>query len=161
MATCNACSVKAACTDGARGRTIQRSVYAAPLEKVRAYHATEAYQKAMRKRKVWVEPLFAEGKAWYGLRRLQWRGPDNANIHVGSGPCPVWVPRCPLEGAVVGAGHLRSESLPGLAPRRSACSHTCSLAAASAARRLFQHTGGMDDAFSERPVFESSISDGR
>jgi hypothetical protein len=29
---------------------------------VRGYHLTEAYQKAMRKRKVWVEPLFAEAK---------------------------------------------------------------------------------------------------
>jgi hypothetical protein len=35
----------------------------------------------MRKRKVWVEPLFAEGKAWQGLRRLRWRGLANANIH--------------------------------------------------------------------------------
>ena len=75
-ATCNACPVKAACTDGAHGRTIQRSFYAAYLEKVRGYHATEAYKKAMRKRKVWVEPLFAEGKAWHGLRRLRlaWAG---------------------------------------------------------------------------------------
>ena len=79
-ATCNACPVKAACTDGEHGRTIQRSDYAAYLEKVRGYHATEAYQKAMRKRKVWVEPLFAEGKAWHGLRRLRLRGLMNANI---------------------------------------------------------------------------------
>jgi hypothetical protein len=80
-ATCNTCSLKTACTDGAHGRTIQRSVYAAYLEKVRGYHTTEAYQKAMRKRKVWVEPLFAEAKAWHGLRRLRWRGLANANIH--------------------------------------------------------------------------------
>jgi hypothetical protein len=80
-ATCNACSFKAACTNGAHGRTIQRSVYATYLEKVRGYHATEAYKRAMRKRKVWVEPLFAEAKAWHGLRRLRWRGLDNANIH--------------------------------------------------------------------------------
>ncbi len=79
--TCNACPIKAACTDAKRGRTIQRSFYAAYLERVRVYHATEAYQKAMRKRKVWVEPLFAEAKAWHGLRRLRWRGLDNANIH--------------------------------------------------------------------------------
>jgi hypothetical protein len=80
-AACNACSRKAACTDGAHGRTIQRSVYATYLEKVRNYHATEAYKKAMRKRKVWVEPLFAEAKAWHGLRRLRWRGLEKANIH--------------------------------------------------------------------------------
>jgi hypothetical protein len=80
-ATCNACAFKTACTDGAHGRTIQRSVYATYLEKVREYHTTEAYQKAMRKRKVWVELLFAEAKAWHGLRRLRWRRLDNANIH--------------------------------------------------------------------------------
>ncbi len=47
---------------------------------MRGYHATEAYQKAMRKRQVWVEPLFAEAKAWHGLRRLRLRGLKNANI---------------------------------------------------------------------------------
>jgi hypothetical protein len=31
---------------------------------VRAYQPTAAYTKALRKRKVWVEPLFAEAKAW-------------------------------------------------------------------------------------------------
>jgi hypothetical protein len=47
---------------------------------VRGYHATEAYKKAMRKRQVWVEPLFAEAKMWHGLRRLRVRGLHNANI---------------------------------------------------------------------------------
>jgi Transposase DDE domain len=56
-------------------------VYAECLETVRGYHPTEAYKKVMRKRKVWVEPLFAEGKAWHGLRRLRVRGLLNANIH--------------------------------------------------------------------------------
>jgi hypothetical protein len=79
--TCNACPVKPACTGGEHGRTIQRSDYAEYLEKVRSYHATEAYQKAMRKRQVWVEPLFAEAKQWHGLRRLRWRSLVNANIH--------------------------------------------------------------------------------
>jgi len=32
-----------------------------------------AYQKAMNKRKVWVEPLFAEGKDWHGMRRFRLR----------------------------------------------------------------------------------------
>jgi hypothetical protein len=44
------------------------------------YHATEAYKKAIRKRQVWVEPLFAEAKEWHGLRRLRLRGLMNANI---------------------------------------------------------------------------------
>jgi hypothetical protein len=34
----------------------------------------------MRKRQVWVEPLFAEAKLWHGLRRLRLRGLLNANI---------------------------------------------------------------------------------
>ena len=79
-ATCNACPVKTACTASAHGRMIHRSFYADYLEKVRRYHATEAYQQAMRKRQVWVEPLLAEAKAWHGLRRLRLRGLVNANI---------------------------------------------------------------------------------
>jgi hypothetical protein len=34
---------------------------------------TEPYHKAMRKRSVWVEPLFAEGKQWHGMRRFRLR----------------------------------------------------------------------------------------
>ena len=43
------------------------------MERVQAYQSTAAYQKALRKRKVWVEPLFAEAKAWHGLRRFRLR----------------------------------------------------------------------------------------
>jgi hypothetical protein len=56
------------------------TAYTAYLEKVRGYHTTGAYQKAIRKRQVWVEPLFAEAKDWHGLRRLRLRGLMNANI---------------------------------------------------------------------------------
>jgi hypothetical protein len=59
---------------------IHRSLYADYLERMRTYHMTEAYKKAMRKRQVWVEPLFAEAKEWHGLRRLRLRGLLNANI---------------------------------------------------------------------------------
>jgi transposase len=79
-ATCNACPVKAACTASDQGRIVHRSFYADYLEKVRAYHATEPYAKAMRKRKVWVEPLFAEAKDWHGLRRFRLRGLTDVNI---------------------------------------------------------------------------------
>jgi transposase len=77
---CNACPVKTKCTISDRGRTIQRSIYESYLEKVRSYHTTEPYKKAIRKRQVWVEPLFAEAKEWHGLRRLRLRGLLNANI---------------------------------------------------------------------------------
>ena len=50
--TCNACPVKAKCTTSDRGRIVQRSLYADYLEKVRGYHATEPYKKAIRKRQV-------------------------------------------------------------------------------------------------------------
>jgi transposase len=73
-ATCNACPLKARCTESANGRQVTRSFDEASLEKVRGYHETEAYQKAMRKRQVGVEPLFAESKDWHGLRRFRLRG---------------------------------------------------------------------------------------
>jgi hypothetical protein len=77
---CNACSLKAECTESRRGRILHRSLYAEYLDKVRGYHTTEAYKKAMRKRQVWVEPLFAEAKLWHGLRRFRRRGLENVNI---------------------------------------------------------------------------------
>jgi len=61
-AVCNACPVKAACTPGEHGRGIARSFDAEYLDRVRGYHETEEYAKAMRKRKVWIEPLFGEAK---------------------------------------------------------------------------------------------------
>ena len=33
----------------------------------------------MRKRQVWVEPLFAEAKDWHGLRRFRLRGLEKVN----------------------------------------------------------------------------------
>jgi hypothetical protein len=44
------------------------------VERVRSYHETEAFARAVRTRKVWVEPLFAEAKDWHGLRRFRLRG---------------------------------------------------------------------------------------
>lgn len=79
-AACSACPVKASCTESSRGRILHRSLYAEYLEKVRGYHTTEAYKKAMRKRQVWVEPLFAEAKLWHGLRRFRLQGLMNVNI---------------------------------------------------------------------------------
>jgi hypothetical protein len=61
-AVCNDCLVKAACTTSDRGRIVHRSFSEASLATVRGYHLTQASRKAMRKRTVWVEPLFAEAK---------------------------------------------------------------------------------------------------
>jgi hypothetical protein len=43
------------------------------FERVRAFHHMDAYKKAMNKRKVWVEPLFAVAKDWHGMRRFRLR----------------------------------------------------------------------------------------
>ncbi len=72
-ATCNVCPAKSRCTTSPHGRTLRRSLDEAYFERVRAYHETEPYKKALRKRKVWVEPLFAEGKEWHGMSRFRLR----------------------------------------------------------------------------------------
>jgi hypothetical protein len=77
---CNACACKAACTSSTQGRLVGRSFHAEYLERVRVYVATPAYQKAMRKRSVWIEPLFAEAKAWHGLRRFRLRRLEHVNV---------------------------------------------------------------------------------
>jgi len=77
---CNACPIKAACTPGRSGRHVHRSLHAEYLDRVRAYHTTESYKKAMRKRKAWIEPLFGEAKQWHGLRQFRLRGLMKVNI---------------------------------------------------------------------------------
>jgi transposase len=72
-AICNACPLKARCTPSDHGRGVHRHFAESYLERVRAYHQTPAYEKAMRKRNVWVEPLCAEAKDWHGLRRFRLR----------------------------------------------------------------------------------------
>jgi len=78
-AACAACALRSQCTTSPRGRLISRSLDEAYLDRVRSYHTTEAYAKAMRKRQVWVEPLFAEAKDWHGLRRFRLRGLERVN----------------------------------------------------------------------------------
>jgi transposase len=70
---CNHCPLKPKCTTGKQGRSLCRSVDEEVLERVRSYQHTESYKKALRKRQVWVEPLFAEGKDWHGMRRFRLR----------------------------------------------------------------------------------------
>jgi len=49
------------------------------LDRVRAYRKTAAYEKAIAKRRVWVEPLFGEAKQWHGLARFRLRGLEKVN----------------------------------------------------------------------------------
>jgi hypothetical protein len=81
-ATCAACPLKARCTLGTAGRMISRHIDEDFLDRVRVYQQTEAYQKARRKRGVWVEPLFAEAKEWHGLRRCRLRRLWRVNVQV-------------------------------------------------------------------------------
>jgi transposase len=77
---CNACALKARCTPSDQGRQLHRSFHAAAMEKVKGYEGTEAYEKALRKRKAWIEPLFAEGKQWHGLAKFRLRRLWRVNI---------------------------------------------------------------------------------
>jgi len=72
--------VKSECTWSNHGRLVSRSVHAEYLDRVRGDQGMAAYEKALRKRNVWVEPLFAEAKQWHGLRRFRLRGLVNMNI---------------------------------------------------------------------------------
>jgi transposase len=113
-ARCNGCPVKAACTGSNRGRQVHRSLHTEYLDRVRGYHETAAYQKAMRKRAVWVEPLFGEAKDWHGLGCFRLRGLWKVNIEAlliatgqnlkrllrkrgwGRRPCPGGAPAAPF-----------------------------------------------------------------
>jgi transposase len=71
---CRACPLKPRCTPAMKtGRAVYRAFGEEYLERVQAYQPTAVCQKSLRKRKVWVEPLFAEAKAWHGLRRFHLR----------------------------------------------------------------------------------------
>jgi hypothetical protein len=78
-AACKACALRERCTTSPRGRRVSRNLDEPYLDRVRGYHTTEPYAKAMRKRQVWVEPLFAEAKDWHGLRRFRLRGLPKVN----------------------------------------------------------------------------------
>ena len=71
---CNARPLKERCTDSQKGRSFTRGFDEPYLDRVRGYHETAGYRKAMRKRSVWVEPLFGAAKEWHGLRQFRLRG---------------------------------------------------------------------------------------
>jgi transposase len=76
---CNACPLKDGCTKSSNGRWVRRSLEEEYLVRVRGYRDTEPYQKALRKRAVWIEPLFAEAKDWHGMRRFRLRRLEKVN----------------------------------------------------------------------------------
>jgi transposase len=76
---CDGCPLKSKCTNSPRGRWVSRSLEEEYLERVRAYRDTEPYRRALRKRAVWAEPLFAEAKEWHGSRRFRLRRLEKVN----------------------------------------------------------------------------------
>jgi hypothetical protein len=71
--------LKSKCTNGKSGRAVNRNFDEQYFEKVKGYYELEAYKKAMRKRKVWIEPLFGEGKQWHDMERMRLRMLERVN----------------------------------------------------------------------------------
>lgn len=78
--TCEACELRPKCTDDKTGRQVLRYFDEAHVDRVRSYRGTFPYEKALRKRRVWVEPLFAEAKDRHGLRRFRLRRLEKVNM---------------------------------------------------------------------------------
>jgi transposase len=78
--TCEACELRPKCTDNKTGRQVLRYFDEAHVDRVRSYRGTFPYEKALRKRRVWVEPLFAEAKDRHGLRRFRLRRLEKVNM---------------------------------------------------------------------------------
>jgi transposase len=76
---CNSCPLKSKCTNGKSGRAVNRNFDEYYFEKVKGYYDLEAYKKAMRKRKVWIEPLFGEAKQWHDMERMRLRMLERVN----------------------------------------------------------------------------------
>ena len=78
--SCKTCQLRARCTSNKLGRTLRRGPFEGYLDRVRNYAGTHPYQKALRKRRVWIEPLFAEAKDWHGMKRFRLRRLEKVNI---------------------------------------------------------------------------------
>jgi transposase len=78
--TCDACPLKLECTTSKTGRQILRHFDEEYVDRVKVYRGTFLYEKALRKRRVWVEPLFAEAKDWHGMRRFRLRRLEKVNM---------------------------------------------------------------------------------
>jgi hypothetical protein len=72
--------MRSQCTDNKAGRQVLRHRDERYVDRVKSYRGTFAYEKALRKRRVWVEPLFGEAKDWHGLRRFKLRRLKKVNI---------------------------------------------------------------------------------
>jgi transposase len=79
--SCKACELRQSCTTSKnQGRYLRRGPVEEYVDVVRAYRGSEPYEKALRKRRVWVEPLFGEAKQWHGLLSFRLRMLEKVNI---------------------------------------------------------------------------------
>ncbi|HEY6752635.1 MAG TPA: IS1182 family transposase [Rubrobacteraceae bacterium] len=78
--SCKTCKLRPRCTSNKLGRNLRRGPFEGYLDRVRNYAGTPSYEKALRKRKVWIEPLFGEAKDWHGMRRFRLRRLEKVNI---------------------------------------------------------------------------------
>ena len=78
--SCKACQLRERCTSNKAGRNLRRGPLEEYVDRVRAYRGTEPYEKALRKRAVWVESLFGEAKEWHGMVRFRLRMLEKVNI---------------------------------------------------------------------------------
>ena len=78
--SCKTCELRPRCTSNKLGRNLRRGPFEGYLDRVRNYAGTHPYEKALRKRKVWIEPLFGEAKDWHGMRRFRLRRLEKVNI---------------------------------------------------------------------------------
>jgi hypothetical protein len=65
--TCTSCSMRSQCTHNKTGRQVLRHSDERYVDGVKSYRGTFAYEKALRKRRGWVEPLFGEAEEWHGF----------------------------------------------------------------------------------------------
>ena len=78
--TCNSGSMRPQFIDNNTGRQVLRHRDEGYVDWVKSYDGTFADEKALRKRRVWVEPLFGEAKDWHDLRRFRLRRLEKVNI---------------------------------------------------------------------------------
>jgi transposase len=79
--SCKAWPLREKCTTNKKqGRYLRRGPLEEYVDLVRAYRGTEPYERALRKRAVWVEPLFGEAKEWHGMVKFRLRMLEKVNI---------------------------------------------------------------------------------
>jgi transposase len=77
---CAACPIKEMCCGTAQARTVFRPADGGVRDRAAAFARTFRAKQSIRRRKVWVETVFGDGKERHGLRRAQFRGKDRMRL---------------------------------------------------------------------------------